>query len=70
MGILLVNGGRWQSNIIDDDIQEGGTLDNLEMLTMTDSVYAKVVAFVDKYYERETKDEYVLPTSQVNWYVC
>ena len=70
MGILLVNGGTWQSKIIDDDIKEGGSLDNLEMLTMTDSVYAKVVAFVDKYYERETKDEYVLPTSQVNWYVC
>ena len=61
--------GRWQRNIVDDDIQDGETLDNLEALSMTDEVYAKVAAFVDKYYERE-KDEYALPAAQINWIVC
>lgn len=45
MGQVLVNMGRWQTNIVDDDIQDGETLDNLEALSMTDEVYAKVAAF-------------------------
>ncbi|KNB42430.1 importin subunit alpha-1 [Blastocystis sp. subtype 4] len=69
MGQVLVNMGRWQTNIVDDDIQDGETLDNLEALSMTDEVYAKVAAFVDKYYERE-KDEYALPAAQIDWIVC
>ena len=69
MGQVLVNMGRWQTIVVDDVIQDGETLDYLEALSMSDVVYAKVEAFVDKYYGRE-KDEYALPVAEINWIVC
>ena len=48
----------WDSNHVEDQIQESGILDSLESMSMSDTVCQRVKAFVAQHYGFEDEDDF------------
>lgn len=48
----------WDTNRVDDQIQESGILDSLENMTMSDTVCQRAKTFVAQHYGFEDDDDF------------